>query len=131
MQRPSALGLMLCDQVIIERDTNKPTLVGVFKGLGCSQFPSTPRPMEVFAILTDGQGLINLDIVVIRLETDERTAARRIVQEFPTPLDEVDVRFRLRTLSFPAPGTYLFELQADGEAICHRRLRVYHLEEPL
>jgi hypothetical protein len=124
MQRPAALGLMLCDQVIVERETGKPTLVGVFTALACSQFPSTPRPFDVFAALTDGQGHVALDLVVSEIETEEQLSAQSLEQDFPDPLQVVNVRFRFRALSFPAAGNYLFELLAEGESICHRRLVV-------
>ncbi len=129
MQRPSALGMTLCDQIIIDRDTLKLTLVGILTGIACEQFPSFPQPIDVFVDLTDGQGNITLNLVVICLDTDEEIRNERIIQEFRNPLQVVTLIMRLRLLSFPTPGNYLFELQADGEAICHRRLRVYESEE--
>jgi hypothetical protein len=74
---------MLCDQLVIDRDSGKPTVVGVFTSLVSSQFPSTPRPFDVFAMLTDGQGRVTLDLVVSRLDADERIGANSIEQNFP------------------------------------------------
>jgi hypothetical protein len=129
MQRPSALGLMLCDQIIIDRDSMKPSLIGLFTGMGCSRFPSTPRQIEVFADLTDGQGQIDLVLVVSHLETNEQLSTYKMPQEFPSPLHVVHVRFRLPAISFAVEGICLFELHALGEAICHRRVRVYQRED--
>jgi hypothetical protein len=129
MQRPSALGLLLRDQVIIDRDSGKPTIVGVFTGMVCSQFPSTPRSFDVFAALTDGQGRITLDLVVSRMASEEPIGVISMEQHFPDPLEVVFVRFRFRALSFSAAGQYLFELYADGELICHNRLRARPSEE--
>ena len=39
-QRPSALSLMLCDQVVFEQGTQKPYLLGVFTGVAADTFPS-------------------------------------------------------------------------------------------
>jgi hypothetical protein len=129
MQRPSALGLMLCDQIIIDRDSMKPSLIGLFTAMVCGQFPSPPRQIEVFADLTDGQGEIDLDLVVTHMETNEQLMTYSMTQEFPTPLHVVRARFRLPAFSFPAAGTYLFELHAAGEVICHRRVNVHQREE--
>jgi hypothetical protein len=124
MQRPSALGLMLCDHVVFEHGTLKPTLVGIFTTLASEPFPSVPRPIDVFAALTDGLGRMVLDLVVTRLEDDQQISAQSVEQEFRDPLQVVNVCFRFRSLSFPAPGQYLFQLLAEGEPVCHRRLRV-------
>jgi hypothetical protein len=124
MQRPSALGLFLCDQVIFDRDTNRPTPVGIFSTLRCDRFPSAAHSFDVFAALTDGQGQVTLEITVTRLDTDQEASVIRREFDFPDPLAVLNLRFRVRTLSFPVPGVYLFELLADGEVICHRRLTV-------
>lgn len=129
MQRPSALGLMLCDQVIFDRDNGKPTVFGIFTSVVCGQFPSTPQPFDVDAAITDGQGHVTLDLVVSRLDTAEAVAAYSMEQDIPDPLHVVNVRFRFRAMSFPESGQYLFELLADGEAICRRRLHVKASEE--
>jgi hypothetical protein len=120
---------MLCDQVIVDRESSKPSLIGLFTGMVCSQFPSVPRPLDVFAALTDGQGHIALDLVVSRLADDQQIMVQSLEQDFRNPLEVVYVRFRLRGLSFPASGIYLFELLAEQEAICHCRIRVRSPED--
>jgi hypothetical protein len=114
MQRPSDLGLMLCDHVLFEHRTLKPTLVGIFTTLASEAFPSVPRPIDVFAALTDGQGRMVLDLVVTRLDMDQQISAQSIEQEFLDPLQVVNVCFRFRSLAFPEAGHYLFQLLAEG-----------------
>jgi hypothetical protein len=130
-QRPSALSLMLCDQVLFERDTLKPTLVGVFTGIACKSFPSLPHPIDVFVVLTDGVGRVMLELVVSFLDSEEaqQINSQRMALTFANPLQVINLRFRFRQLSFPAAGTYLFELLVDEEPLCHRRVRVYQSEE--
>jgi hypothetical protein len=124
-QQPSALSLMLCDQVIFERGTMKPTLVGVYNRLTSLHFPTSLRAMAVYTGLTDGVGRANLEIVVSSLDSQEMPPLVRLPMTvmFPSPLHVHDVCFRF-DLSFPTPGTYLFELQLDDRTLCHRRLRV-------
>jgi hypothetical protein len=124
-QRPRALGLMLCDQVLFEEGTLKPCAIGVFTGMAVEHFPSGRSRFDVFAALTDGLGSGTIDLVAIRMETDEQVYAQSTNLNFPHPLQVVNLRFRVRRLSFPAAGSYLFTLLADGEEIAHRRIRVY------
>src|SRR5438874_1327412 len=120
IQRPGALGIMLCDQVLFEQGTQKPTLVGVFTGIAATGFPSVPQRFDLFAALTDGLGQGAVDLVVDRLEPEERITAHSLELSFPNPLHVVNLRFRFRELSFPAAGPYIFALQVDGDEIAQR-----------
>jgi hypothetical protein len=129
-KKPKALGLTLCDQVIFEEKTHKPSLIGMFTGIAADRFPSVPRRFDVFAALTDGFGVSVLDLVAIRLETDEEIYAQAMTLNFNDPLQVVNLRFRVTQLPFPAPGVYLFTLSIEAEEIAQRRLSVYLAEEP-
>jgi hypothetical protein len=54
--RPVAIGMTLCDYVIVEEKTKKVSLIGAFTGMRVSRFPSDPSPFSVYAALTDGLG---------------------------------------------------------------------------
>jgi hypothetical protein len=127
-QRPRALGLLLCDQVLFEQGTLKPCAIGIFTGIAVEQFPSGRVRFDVFAALTDGLGSGTIDLVAIRMDTDQQVYGQSAQLNFPNPLQVVNLRFRVRQLSFPAPGSYLFTLLADGEEIAHRRIRVYQAQ---
>ena len=86
---PIALGLTLCDYVIIEETTKKASLIGSFTGLAASQFPVIAQPFCVFAILTDGHGEGMIDLVVSRLDTGNELLTYQRKLEFPNPLTEV------------------------------------------
>jgi len=66
-QRPSAVSLMLCDQVVFEQGTQKPYLLGVFTGVAVDGFPTAPQRFDVFAALTDGQGDVTMSLTVVHL----------------------------------------------------------------
>jgi hypothetical protein len=34
-----AIGLLLCDRVIVDKDTNSPSAIGIFTGLAVEHFP--------------------------------------------------------------------------------------------
>ncbi len=130
-QRPSAISLMLCDQVVFEEGTQKPYLLGVFTGIAVDGFPTPPQRFDVFAVLTDGMGDVTMRLSVVHLEDNRETYSQRVTVHFPDPLRIVNLRFRVRQLLFDAPGTYLFAFMADDEEIAARRVRVYqHGETP-
>jgi hypothetical protein len=124
MQRPIARSLFLCDQVIVDRDSGKPTLVGLFESIRCSAFPSLPRSFDVYAVLTDGQGRMSIDVVISHLATEEQIAVQSGELFFPDPLFRQQVRFRFKTVSFTEAGSYVVALLAEGEVVTDCRFEV-------
>jgi hypothetical protein len=124
-QRPSAISLMLCDQVVFEQGTQKPYLLGVFTGIAVDGFPTAPQRFDLFVALTDGLGAVTITLTVVHLDTDQEIYVQRIPVTFPDPLRVVNLRFRVRQLIFGAPGTYLFALTEGDQEIAARRVRVY------
>jgi hypothetical protein len=121
---PVALGLVLCDAVIVEEKTKKVSLIGTFTRIKATDFPATPLPFSVFAVLTDGHGDATIRLSVLRLETNEEVYAYDGPFHFPGPLAEVNFHLRLHHCEFPAAGAYQFSLLVDGEWVAQRRLRV-------
>jgi hypothetical protein len=130
LQPPKALGLFICDQVIFDRDTQKPSLIGRFAGMGVGEFPSGPQRLDVFAALTDGLGAVTIDLTVTHLDTEEQDYARGVVVEFPDPLRLIQLRCRVGDCSFPDPGSYMVTQSVADTEIAHCRLRVYLRESP-
>jgi hypothetical protein len=69
-QRPIAVGVLLCEQVIVEEGTHNVTLVNSFTHRKVTSFPAT-FPFIVFASLTDGLGDGFLEVVIERLDSLE------------------------------------------------------------
>ncbi len=132
-QRPSAISLMLCDQVAFEQGTQKPFLLGVFTGVAADGFPTLPQRFDVFAALTDGQGKVTMTLTVVHLESNQEVYSQGMIVKFPDPLRVVNLRFRVRQLQYTVPGTYLFSLtvvekehgKETNVEIAARRVRVY------
>src|SRR5438132_657334 len=67
-QRPAVVGLLVCEQLIVEERTHNITLVNCFTKLKAEHFPSEPRRLAVFAALVDGLGEVALELVIERLD---------------------------------------------------------------
>ena len=125
---PVATTLTLCERAIVEERTRNVSLICMFTTLNFPSFPSPPRSLTLYAVLTDGVGKGTLDILVTRLESDERLFFQQRPIEIPDRLHEFRVLFRFDTFRFPREGTYLFTLLVDGEWVAHRSLRVSQQE---
>jgi len=103
-QRPVAIGLFLCEQVIVEERTHNLTLVNCFHRWGVEAFPSEPVPFVVFALLTDGNGEIRLRVVVQRLDVDEEIHEQETRYRASDPLQTMRFVLRYEGLLFPCCG---------------------------
>jgi hypothetical protein len=126
-QRPKAISLMLCDQVVFERGSHKPYLLGVFTGVAVDRFPSVPQEIDIFVAFTDGHGNVRMRLSVVYLEPNEEVYAQPLTVVFPDPLKVVNLSIRVRRLVYDAPGTYVFALTDDDKdpVLAERRVYVY------
>lgn len=123
-QRPAAIGILVCEQVIVEENTQNLTPVNSFRRRIVEQFPSEPFSFVVLAILNDGVGEIRLDLTISRLDLDEDVYKRSMVVRFGHQLQEGRCLFRIRDCSFPVPGAYEIALFADNELIAQRKIHL-------
>jgi hypothetical protein len=128
-QRPMVLGLLVCEQVIVEERTHNITLVNCFTARKAERFPSGPQRFAVFAALTDGQGKIRLEVVIRRLVDLQTIYRASMPQSFLDPLQEVRFWLRITRCSFPTAGAYEISLFADGELIGQHRFDVVLQED--
>lgn len=122
---PTAVGLFVCQQVIIDKDTLNPSCIGIFTRFAVDQLPSVPRPISVFASLTDAHGNGTMQIVISELAEGHRIYGQTWPITFPDRLTVVNVRIRLTQLSFPKVGQYAFSLLVDDDIIAERTLTVH------
>jgi hypothetical protein len=123
-QRPIAVGLSLCEQVVIEEKTRNVTLVNCFTERVAEEFPADNLPFVAFALLTDGNGEMPLAVVIERLDTFEEIHRISVTVRFPNPLQTMRCTIRVRTCPFPVPGHYQVSLVADGETIAQRKMEI-------
>lgn len=121
---PVSLGLTLCHEIIVERDTGNISLVNTFTKWRARRFPSPARQFCLFAVLSEGHGNGTMEIGVTRVETEEVIFSVQQAIHFPNRLAEVRLQLRNPECSFPAAGEYYATLAIDGEWVAQRRFRV-------
>lgn len=122
---PTAVGLFLCEQVIVDQHSRNPSPINIFTGMAVEAFPSARQRFSAFATLTEGNGNATMKLVANRLDTGDEVYSRSYPIGFPDRVAVVNIMIRLNDISFPAAGVYEFVLLVDGDSIARRRLRVY------
>lgn len=128
---PVALGLTLCDYLIVEERTKKVSLIGTFTTILGSQFPAAAQPFSVFAVLTDGLGDAAVSLVVKYLATDQEVYSYQNTVQFPDRLFQLQLHIRINALVWPYAGWYDCLLMIDNQFITNRRIRVKDPENVL
>lgn len=72
---PIAIGLLACDQVVVEETTRNVTPVNCFTYKRFRSFPAEPTTFVVLAFLTDGLGEIGLEVALQSLDNIGRVAS--------------------------------------------------------
>jgi hypothetical protein len=126
--RPVALGLMLCEKVIVEEGTKSVSLIGTFSKVRGRTFPLTTIPFCVVATLTGAQGEGTVSLNVTDLRTNEEKPVRTERMDFAHRFAELRIAWRLPRFVFPEPGDYVFTLMVDDEWVAQRRIIVRESE---
>lgn len=124
---PSAHHLFLCERYIV-RDRGKVDFLGAFHTISPPAFPHVHPRLFVVAHLGGGLGVVNTYLDVRHAESDElvaTTAPRQIM--FPDRDVLVRLALEFRSIPFPQPGIYFFQLCCEHTVIADIRVR---LREP-
>ncbi len=124
IQRPNAVGLLLCRLVIVEEKTRNVSLANSFQQIAVESFPSGSLPFSVFTTLSDGMGETLLKLSVSRCDTLEEIYWRSLNIRFNNPLRQLQMWWRVQSCFFPIEGKYQFMLTADDDPIAQCTLKV-------
>ena len=127
-QPPLAVGLRLCEQVIIDDRTRRVTLVNCFFRWVVEGPLSERQTFHVVAVLTSGHGTMPAALMIDRLDTGETVFLREFNVRFADPVEHYWCMLRLRRVEFPVGGVYQATLLIDGESIASTRFSILHKE---
>jgi len=121
---PVAIGLVLCEVVIVDEKSHNVTAVNCFNPRKVKDFPASVE-FFLLAWLADGLGEMPVEVIVDSLETLEEIHRVEKRLRFDDPLKDKYFLARIRECVFPTAGPYVVSLFACGELIAHRKIRVY------
>jgi hypothetical protein len=112
---PKTNAMLLCDQVITDRATNKKSLIGVFENINAGDFPCIHHALSVYVKLTDAQGTYKFKLELIDLKQDSIIAKGELPQpvDIESPLLTHELVFNMKNLQFLHPGEYEFRIFAN------------------
>ncbi len=121
---PFVVAVIICDTVIVDKATEKKTLVGIFDRVNCPSLPWA-QPMGLYARMTDAEGRYAFKVAVLHLESNT------VVGNLQTPEIEIkdrlafmDLALNLPPVPFKAAGRYEFQIYANDIFIARATIQV-------
>lgn len=127
---PTLVSLLICDQVIDDKLTNKKSAIGLFNTVLVTGFPATIPQMAVMASLTEITTRTQVELRLVRDKDNAVLFSSKGFVDAPNPLATVDLLFTMQGVRFPEPGQYAFELLAVTELLGRRRFQLFVRRRP-
>jgi hypothetical protein len=121
---PTLVSLLVCDQVIDDKITNKKSAIGLFNTVLVPELPTTIQQMVVMCSLTGIEARVGIQMQLIRDATNEALFRTSGTVESPSRLATVDLVFALRGVKIAEQGPYAFEILCSDELLGRRRFQV-------
>lgn len=120
---PVVLGLMICEQAVVDTRTRNVSFTNRFTTYRVDYFPSTPRRFTVFTALTNGFGEYRVRLDIESLNTGDLLYRFQDTLLFSDRLYEVPVLVNVANLVFPTEGAYQLSLFVDDEPLSRFRFQ--------
>jgi hypothetical protein len=123
---PIAKALYLCDEVLADRASGKPHLLGILNSIRPPSFPHVLPRLCVFAQLIGGhgEGRCRVRIVAARNLDAVYESSDQVIR-FDDRLETKYYTLRLRQITLHGPGEYWVELMWNGRFVDDAVLRVF------
>ncbi len=129
--KPSVQAFLVCDNVIVDSQTGKKSLIGTFTHLWAPRFPCQHHQMGVYFCLTDAEGDYQFELQLVYLDQDAIVGKATLSPvHIKNRLEIHDFGINIPSLVFPGPGRYEFRLYANGYFITHKDFTVIHQDRP-
>jgi hypothetical protein len=124
MPVPSLVSLLICDQVVDDRLSNKKSAIGIFNTILVPKVPTAINQMAILASLTELVGKVEMELRLVSDADDAVLFSGKGQVEAPNPLAVVDLLFAMQGVRIPHAGQFAFELLSGGEILGRRRFQV-------
>lgn len=123
-QSPTVVSMLICDQVIDDKITNKKSAVGIFNIIMVPRVPTTVSQMAVMISMTEIGGPTEIELRLIQDTDNAVLFDTRGLIAAPDPLATVDLIFGIQGLKLPKSGQHAFEVLCNGEILARRRFHI-------
>ena len=120
---PIAIGILLCDRVIVDESTHNVTPIDCFNVRLLGSIPGETT-FVALAWLANGEGELSAEVLIRSLDNLEEIYREKKTLVFKNRLHDTRFLARIRGCTFPVAGYYEVVLSIGGELIAHRKFRV-------
>ena len=126
---PSLLAILVCDSVIVDSQTGKPSVIGIFDNIHAVQVPFSQR-LGFYARLTDAEGDYKFTVRVVYLGDEEQVVAGLETGAVHAQgrLQVLNLALNLPPVPFPKYGRYEVQLFANDVFIGRAVINALKLE---
>ncbi len=124
---PSVLAMLLCDQVIVDEQSKKKSLIGVFDRLNALSYPA-PLNCAVYAKLADAEGQYTFKIRIVNLKDERLLTEIQMQGNVQSRSEPVEVAAYLMGIPIPEPGKYEVQWYADNVYLGRVTLLAFKLD---
>lgn len=117
LPKPVVNAMLVCDEAERESKTGKITVKGIFETILAKGFPAKHPFLCVYVKLIDAHGTYPIRFSVLHLETGRLIGTGESEMVAADRMRPIELMFNLRNFIFPDPGTYEFQIHADGRYI--------------
>ncbi|MEA1964604.1 MAG: hypothetical protein U9O41_05705 [Candidatus Aerophobetes bacterium] len=128
---PELNAMLICDQVITEKETNKKSLIGIFENISAHKFPFGHPSLSLYIKLTGAKGKYKFRLELVDLEKNIIIGKGETPEtlNFDDPLRTFELVFGLKMLKFEHPGKYEFRIFANNEIFGQKTFQVIRIPE--
>jgi hypothetical protein len=127
---PLGLAIILCDQIIEDKATNKKSLIGIFNQIATPSFPCRHPQLAVFVSITEGRSNYQARLRIVHESTGHAVADINGQIQLPDVNAVAELNFTLVGLTFPQPGLYSIEFYCDDILVLERRFHLIQAKQP-
>ena len=128
---PVLLSVIICDLVIIDRISDKPSIIGAFETISAPKYPARHPRLVFFCQLTNGHGKTRITVKLVDVQQEDKTLFEgTIEQKFRDVREVANLTFDIGGMVFPHPGEYRFQIYAGTEFLGERRIVCRQIKLP-
>lgn len=128
---PLLLSAIVCDQVILDRFTNRPSIISAFDTLAAPKFPARHPSLTFFGQLTNGRGKVEVSAKLVDIDREDKVLMETKTEGTFTDIRQVvNLIFNLCGIVFPHPGEYRLQLYVGGAFLGERSIVLRQIEGP-
>jgi hypothetical protein len=129
LSKPSLSALLVCDQVIEDKATNKKSIIGAFTHIWAHSFPCSHQKMGIYFCVTDAEGSYDFTLRLVNADSDTILAEAGFSVQIVDRLSITDFGLNLPVVPFPTPGRYECQLYANKEFLGRREFCVSQVKQ--